>query len=115
MNQVSFQGIGDIAVSSQSEGSAAKPSVWDQINNAVKTAGNVAQVANQVKTVISKPSSNSTSTANNPFITDASGNASVTPAPAATPDNTKKYVMLGGGVLVLGTVIFFATRKKGKK
>ena len=36
----------------------------------------------------------------------------VAPAPEVKPDNTMKYVLIGGGVLAVGVIVYLATRKK---
>jgi hypothetical protein len=36
----------------------------------------------------------------------------VAPAPEPTKDNTMKYVLIGGGVLAVGVIVYLATRKK---
>ena len=37
-----------------------------------------------------------------------------TPAPAPAQDNTMKYVLIGGAILLVGGGIYLATRKKKK-
>jgi L-2-hydroxyglutarate oxidase LhgO len=36
----------------------------------------------------------------------------VAPAPEPTKDNTMKYVLIGGGVLAVGVIVYLATREK---
>lgn len=104
-----FMGFGDVATQSAA---VAKPSTWDKISNILT---NVVKPAADIYTQVNPPSSGSSS----PIPTSpqpAPWNANPT-ASTSTPanDNTKKYLLIGGAVVAAGAVVYFATRKKGKK
>ncbi|MGL6121653.1 MAG: LPXTG cell wall anchor domain-containing protein [Shewanella sp.] len=102
-------GVGpDIAV--QSATTTNKPTVWDNISNVLtKVVQPAANVYTQIKT-------NQVKT---PGYVPPSGGAYVpvtnqsTPIPMAQPaDNSKKYLLIAGVVLLTGTGLYFLTRKK---
>lgn len=97
----------DAAVASQA---VAKPSVWDQINKGLQVVQTGANIYTQIKPQ-SGPSGSSTTSQYIPQTNQA------TPVIADPPvDNTKKYLLIAGGVAVAGTGLYFLTRKKkGKK
>lgn len=100
--------LGDVAVQAAA---VAKPSVWDTIGNVItKVVQPAANVYTQIKT--NQPVQSSTS----PGYTQPSYlPTSAPPPPAPEPDNTKKYLMIGGAILIAGTGIYFLTRKKKGK
>lgn len=100
--------LGDVAVQAAA---VAKPSIWDNINNVLtKVVQPAANVYTQIKT--NQP----VSTATAPGYTQPSYlPTAAPPPPAPEPDNTKKYLLIGGVALLVGTGIYFATRKKKGK
>lgn len=97
----------DAAVISQ----AAKPSVIDNISNILtKVVQPAAQVYSTVKTNSGGGSSSSTALPGYQPAQVVSSN----PLPVAEPSNAKKYLLIGGVIVLAGTGIYFATRKKKK-
>ncbi len=82
----------------------ALTTISNALTNVVKPA---ADIYSQVKTG-SQPGSPSSST---PAYSPDVVSPAVVPAPLA---NTKKYLMIGGVVVLAGTAVYFLTRKKKK-
>jgi hypothetical protein len=102
-------GLGDVVVPATSTPS---PSVWDKINTVItKVAQPAANVYTQIKTNQAANQSGAVTPSPSVFPTSVTQ-----PAPEVQPvDNTKKYLMIGGAVLVAGVLIYVVTKKKGKK
>jgi len=85
----------------------------DLLGTVVKTAGSV------VSAKVDKPISNATQTQPTNQQNSAAGNAQSAAAATATPATAsasplKKYapVLIGGGVLLVGVILFFALKSK---
>lgn len=111
MNIAAF---GDVTTQS---GGAAPVSTFDKVLNSINKVVTVAQpVANVVSTIKSGQQQSSQQPAStNPWVTQADPGGSAAP-PAATPDNTMKYVLIGGvGLLAIAGVVVAVKSSKKKK
>ena len=97
-------------VAAQTVTSTTKPNVWDQINQALtKVAVPAANVYTQIKSGQQQPAQSTV-----PSYTPQPYPAPGAPPPTVAQDNTKKYLMIGGAIVVAGGTLYLVTRKKGK-
>jgi cell division protein FtsN len=104
-----FMGFGDVAM--QTAVATQQPTFWDKINNVITKV--VQPAANVYTQVTNKPSVPGVIQQPAPYVTNT--NSSTPPPPAQEEkDNTKKYLLIGTGVILAGTAIFLVTRKSKK-
>ena len=98
-------------VATQTTVQATKPNVWDQINQAfTKVVVPAANVTTQI-IAANKGQQSGTSV---PSYTPQPYPTPGAPPPAVAQDNTKKYLMIGGAIVLAGGTLYLVTRKKGK-
>lgn len=97
-------------VAAQTVTTTTKPNVWDQINQALtKVAVPAANVYTQIKSGQSQPGQSSV-----PSYTPQPYPTALQPASVTAQDNTKKYLLIGGAIVVVGGTLYLVTREKGK-
>src|SRR5688572_30309409 len=107
-----FMGFGDVAVQAAT---TAQPTFWDKANAIITKV--VQPAANVYSQVVNKPAApgGAYQPIQTAYPTPTSSTQGAQDPGAPKTDNTKKYLVIGGVIVLVGTGIYFATRKTSTK